>query len=75
MITLEQIKEMYPNGCEVSCLANPNNKAIVKHSELFGEEVYYLHCFKKHLIALYSKDYGFAKITKPSPTNNKQQFI
>ena len=72
--TLEEIKEMYPEGCEISCATRDIDKIIVKHNDIVidhDEKSFYLS--KKNnnnsyfLYYTNGSTYTYAKITKPAP--------
>jgi hypothetical protein len=76
MVTLEQIKERFPEGCEVSCVVRSKDKGIVIHNYIkqyrYG---FYFEPVKNELIYLYSDlNKEFAFITKPAPENQLSKY-
>jgi hypothetical protein len=71
--TLEQIKERYPEGCEVACVYTLSDKRIVKYSDLYESRAggFYLIMNKKDDVFLFSKNPDrFATITKEAPKSS-----
>jgi hypothetical protein len=67
--TLEQIKEMYPEGCEVACVIARHDKQIVKHDAIIMEK----DSFKLNgpfNVSLWTFSRGFAIITKEAPKSS-----
>jgi hypothetical protein len=76
--TLQQIKEMYPEGCEVACVYTLSDKRIVKYSDLYESRAggFYLIMNKKDDVFLFSKNPDrFATITKTAPKSLIEQKI
>jgi hypothetical protein len=66
--TLEQIKEMYPEGCEVSCAITNNDYATVKHDFIRSHHLGDFYINHGNFVHLYCKNSKkFATITKPAP--------
>mgnify|MGYP003624745716 CR=1 FL=1 len=63
MVTLEEIKERYPEGCEVECILN-KQKSIVKHSEIRDNGFYFYLNNGLSCIYLYNEVEGFANTIK-----------
>ena len=74
MITIEEIKSIYPEGCEVSCAIRPADKQVVSHKDiriglsLRGNETN-IRLIGEHQVHLWDHLKGFATITKLSPPN------
>jgi hypothetical protein len=67
--TLKQIKEMYPEGCEVACVLNEQDKQIVKHDKIInGRDSFGL--IGQYNITLWTVFSGFATITKEAPKSS-----
>jgi hypothetical protein len=77
MVTLEQIKERFPEGCEVSCAVRSKDKGIVKHESLIKvrEEVIYFINEKNANVFLYEADQKtFATIINPATKNQLSKY-
>ena len=71
--TFEQIEEMYPDGCEVSCAAVRGDKGEVTHKSIKGNKFgFYIDSEDHEYIYLYyTPSHVFAKITKPAPESKE----
>jgi hypothetical protein len=70
MVTLEEIKERYPEGCEVECVITGGDYAIVKHSMIIedaGDFYIYNGGIKEEVFLYVTFGDKFAEITKPAP--------
>lgn len=67
---LEQIKEMYPEGCEVTCAHGRIEKVIIKHDKIIQSMLGSFHMSKNIAILYNVIDGRYAKITKPAPIKN-----
>ena len=76
MVTLEEIKERYPEGCEVECVIIGDDFSIVKHSLIVEDagDFYIYNGYIKEEVFLYTT-FGdvFATITKPAPESKQDK--
>tara|TARA_R110000824_G_scaffold34903_4_gene110134 strand:+ start:442 stop:870 length:429 start_codon:yes stop_codon:yes gene_type:complete len=73
--TLEQIKEMYPEGCEVYCDITNKDKQIVSHELIRGHNAGYWYLNDRYFVNLYCATLKqFATITKPAPESKKTAY-
>ena len=76
MITLEEIKELFPEGCEVSCALEASDKGLVIHNDIKElENGFSIDLIKDKYICLYYYPLNqFATITKPAPENQLSKY-
>jgi hypothetical protein len=70
MITLKQIKERFPEGCEVKCQYSLGDYGIVDYDSLVmhdSGDVYFINKNNLTIILHNSVNKKFATITKPAP--------
>jgi hypothetical protein len=77
MVTLKEIKELYPEGCGVECVITGGDFTIIKHSEI-QEDKGDFYVFNKNIhneVYLYfATDNDFATITKPAPERKPKRY-
>jgi hypothetical protein len=72
MVTLEQIKERYPEGCEVACPFDLMDKEIIYHKDIIKDIV---GSFRINNVYLYhSIKNSFAIIINPAPENQLSKY-
>jgi hypothetical protein len=76
VITLEEIKELFPEGCEVSCALEASDKGLVIHNDIKElENGFSIDLIKDKYICLYYYPLNqFATITKPAPKNQLSKY-
>ena len=70
MVTLEEIKKRYPEGCEVECVITGGDFTIIKHSEIQedkGDFYVFNEDIDNEVYLYFSHDNDFAPITKLAP--------
>jgi hypothetical protein len=76
MVTLEEIKKRYPEGCEVSCAYRKEDKGIVNYNSLENEFMFDIVFVNKDNLTIYLFDghkSKFATITKPAPESKQDK--
>ena len=77
MVTLEEIKERYPEGCEVASVLQPNDKQILIHDDIkityVNGVVNRVTLIGIHGVHLWNKTSGFATIIKPAPESKQDK--
>jgi hypothetical protein len=76
MVTLEQIKERFPEGCEVSCAIDIMDKGIVIYNDIKEEELgFYFKSVKCENVFLYNDiRQEFATIINLAPENQLSKY-
>jgi hypothetical protein len=75
MVTLEQIKERFPEGCEVSCAFNQNDLGLVNYKSLtvdIQSDIYFTNENGLHIFLTYAKE--FATIINPATKNELSKY-
>ena len=74
MVTLEDIKERYPEGCMIACVLD-DDKVIVNYNKIrYNGFWYYIITDHSNInYYLHSEANGFAKITKPAPESKQDK--
>ena len=78
MVTLEEIKERYTEGCEVHCVVQSSDKQIVNHKDIricigLNGVQNTIKLIGKNQVHLWCENYGFATITKPAPESKQDK--
>jgi hypothetical protein len=71
MVTLEEIKERYPEGCEVRCAMDKKDKEIVLHDKIYINT--YGSCYFNNMCLYFNVNNEFATITKPAPESKQDK--
>jgi hypothetical protein len=75
MVTLEQIKERFPEGCEVACAIDNIDKGIVKYKDIrLDKDGFYLFEDDDHVYLFDIEENKFADITNPAPKNQLSKY-
>jgi hypothetical protein len=76
MVTLEEIKKRYPEGCEVDCTIISGDFAIIKHSEIRevkGDFYVFNEDIDDEVYLYFANNEEFATITKLAPESKQDK--
>ena len=74
MVTLEEIKKRYPEGCEVACAVNLKDKGIVFNNDIRLDcDGYYFETKYDVIYLFWESKNKFATITKLAPESKKHK--